>query len=446
MKFNHIKSLMISTTVFIMLVAGISSCKIDEQVDPNNPSLEGIEANATVDEMNNLVSGMLSGMRNRFDTYLDDVSVIGRDYYRYSGSDPRFTSDLLGKESAVLDPNTFYTTNPWADHYRVVRNGWILRHAIENTSAALTDEQKNGYLGFAKTIQAQQMLNALNMQYQNGIRIDVEDPNNPGPFLDYNSSLQGILDLLNDGYDDLTNGGDAFNFVLTSGFAGFDTPATFAGFNRALAARVTLYKGDYSNVEALLNASFFDKTGSLTTGVYMVYSTSGGDLLNDAYTPLNSSTGSNARCAQPLFVSEAEAGDTRVAAKAILRDEPAFADDLTSDYDVWVYKSNVDPICIIRNEELILIYAEAMNQTGNGTAATEAINIIRASAGLAAYSGGTSQGELTDEILNQRRYSLFAEGHRWVDMRRYNKLGELPIDRPEDDVFVQFPRPANEEL
>ena len=135
-----------------------------------------------------------------------------------------------------------------------------------------------------------------------------------------------------------------------------------------------------------------------------------------------------------------------MAAKAILRDEPAFADDLTSDYDVWVYKSNVDPVCIIRNEELILIYAEAMNQTGNGTAATDAINIIRASAGLADYSGGTSQGELTDEILNQRRYSLFAEGHRWVDMRRYNKLGELPIDRPEDDVFVQFPRPANEEL
>lgn len=446
MKYNHIKSLMFNTMVLFMLVAGFNSCKIDEQVDPNNPSLEGIEANATVDELNNLVTGMLSGMRNRFDTYLDGVSVIGRDYYRFSGSDPRFTSDLLGKEAAVLDPNTFYTTNPWADHYRIVRNGWILRHAIANTSAALTDEQKNGYLGFAKTMQAQQMLNCLNMQYQNGIRIDVEDPSNPGPFLDYAGSLQGILDLLNDGYDDLTSGGDAFNFTLTSGFAGFDTPETFAKFNRALAARVTLYKGDFGGVESVLNQSFFDMAGALTTGVYMVYSTSGGDLLNDAFTPLNSSPGSNARCAQPSFVTDAEAGDLRVADKAILRDEPAFADGLTSDYDVWVYKSNVDPICLIRNEELILIYAEAMNQSGNATAAVDAINIIRASAGLADYSGGTSQTELTDEILNQRRYSLFAEGHRWVDMRRYNKLSELPIDRPEDDVFVQFPRPANEEL
>ncbi len=446
MKFNHIKSHMFNTMVVVMLVAGFSSCKIDEQVDPNNPSLEGIEANATVDELNNLVTGMLSGMRNRFDTYLDDVSVIGRDYYRYSGSDPRFTSDLLGKEASVLDPNTFYTTNPWADQYRVVRNGWILRHAIANTSAALTDEEKNGYLGFAKTMQAQQMLNSLNMQYQNGIRVDVEDPDNPGPFLSYDASLQGILDLLDEGYNDLTNAGDVFRFVLTSGFTGFDTPETFAKFNRALAARVTLYKGDFTNVEGLLNESFFDMSGELATGVYMVYSTSGGDLLNDAFTPLNSSPGSNARCAQPSFITDAEAGDARVASKTVLRDAPAFADDLTSDYDVWVYKSNTDPVCIIRNEELLLIYAEAKNQTGNSGSAIDAVNIIRAAAGLSPYAGGTSQDEVTNEILKQRRYSLFGEGHRWVDMRRYNKLGELPIDRPGDDVWVQFPRPASEVL
>jgi hypothetical protein len=44
----------------------------------------------------------------------------------------------------------------------------------------------------------------------------------------------------------------------------------------------------------------------------------------------------------------------------------------------------------------------------------------------------------------QRRYSLYAEGHRWIDMRRYDRLDELPTDRPEDDVFVQFPIPLTE--
>ena len=54
-------------------------------------------------------------------------------------------------------------------------------------------------------------------------------------------------------------------------------------------------------------------------------------------------------------------------------------------------------------------------------------------------------GSLITEILRQRRYSLFGEGHRWVDLRRYNRLNELPIDRPDDDVWTKFPRPANED-
>src|SRR4030095_4539348 len=184
MKFRQIKSFIVAASAAALIMSGYSSCKIDEQIDPNNPSLTAIEQDATVDELNNLVTGMLSGMRNRFDTYLDGACVIGREYYRFSGSDPRFTSDLLGKEGAVLDNNTFYTTNPWADRYRVVRNGWILRHAIDNTTAPLTESQKNGYRGFAKTIQAVELLYNLNMQYDNGIRLAdaVEDPASLGPF------------------------------------------------------------------------------------------------------------------------------------------------------------------------------------------------------------------------------------------------------------------------
>jgi hypothetical protein len=49
-------------------------------------------------------------------------------------------------------------------------------------------------------------------------------------------------------------------------------------------------------------------------------------------------------------------------------------------------------------------------------------------------------------MLNQRRYALFAEGHRWIDMRRYGRLNQLPIDRPGDDVWESFPLPANENV
>ena len=101
---------------------------------------------------------------------------------------------------------------------------------------------------------------------------------------------------------------------------------------------------------------------------------------------------------------------------------------------------------IIRNEELILIYAEANIQLGGGGLADgeDALNVIRNAAGLPDYSGPSTQDALIDEMLNQRRYSLFGEGHRWVDMRRYNRLDDLPLNDPDDNVWVEFPSPSDE--
>ena len=52
---------------------------------------------------------------------------------------------------------------------------------------------------------------------------------------------------------------------------------------------------------------------------------------------------------------------------------------------------------------------------------------------------------LIDEMLKQRRYSLYFEGLRWIDLRRYNRLTDLPIDRPGDDVWSNFPLPVTEQ-
>jgi hypothetical protein len=145
---------------------------------------------------------------------------------------------------------------------------------------------------------------------------------------------------------------------------------------------------------------------------------------------------------QPSFITDAEAGDSRLSKTAQLA-APVTLDDLTGDYIVNRYTSNSASIPIIRNEELVLLYAEA-NVTANPGESVNAINLIRAAAGLGAYTGATDAASLIDEILNQRRYSLFAEGHRWIDMRRFDRLDELPLDRPEDDVWPQFPIPLTE--
>jgi hypothetical protein len=103
-----------------------------------------------------------------------------------------------------------------------------------------------------------------------------------------------------------------------------------------------------------------------------------------------------------------------------------------------VYPTNVSPLPIIRNEELILLRAEAEWFTTATAAATTDLASVRTNSG--STNGGTSAvafaapataAEFTSELLLQRTLSLLEEGQRWVDYRRFGRLsalGTLPQD------------------
>lgn len=429
--------LSIPSLILVAAVALLPACK-KEIGSLNSPIIEDY-TNASKAQLNNLVSGTESGMRNNYAMYLDVVGLIGREMYRFSQADPRYLSDLLGGGSAVLNNNTFYLTNPWASRYRVVKNCNVLIGAA-TSSQLLTDAERKGYLGFAKTIKAYQLLLNLNLTYTNGIRIQVEDPENLGPIVGYNESLTAIAGLLDEAKVDFN--GASITFPLSSGFTGFKDVAGLLKFNRALAARVAVYRQQWATALSALNESFFDLNGDLNTGVKHVFGTGSGDQLNAAFFAQNEN--GEVRLAHPSYATNIVAGDDRIN-KATLRNAPASSSGLSSNRDVWVYTSPTAPVPMIRNEELILIYTEAKIQTNVLGDAVTAINRIRAAHNLTPYAGAVTQNALIDEMLYHRRYSLFFEGHRWVDMRRYNRLSQLPIDRVGDDVWDKFPLPLTEQ-
>ena len=450
MKIN-INIIKLTFRIFLCLTLLLpTGCELDETVDPNNSSLEGVLQNASIPVLNTIVTGTESGMRQSLEFYLDNVGQIGRDIYRFSSADPRYTSELLGRGTAILDNNTFYITNPWNAAYRVVKNCNVLIEAVNNTNLP-TEEQKQGYLGFANTIKAYALLMALNLTNENGIRVDVADPDNLGPVVDKPTALAAIADLLQTGSGNLDAAGSTFALQLSSGFAPFNTPANFKKFNRGLAARVAVYRGNYAEALTYLDQSFMDITSDYNAvkdiGAYHIYSTAGGDELNRFYLPVNS-TG-EVRGAHPAFIANAvaagEGADLRLS-KAALRTSPATSDNLTATHSLALYQSNTDPVPIMRNEELMLIYVEAKIQTGALADAITVINKIRTGNALAPYAGPVNAQALLTEMLKQRRYSLFGEGHRWIDMRRYNRLAELPVDRTGDDVWKCFPVPFAEDV
>src|SRR5262249_33109286 len=82
------------------------------------------------------------------------------------------------------------------------------------------------------------------------------------------------------------------------------------------------------------------------------------------------------------------------------------------------YPTQTSSTPIMRNEELILLRAEANIGLGNISTALADIDLIRTvSGGLAptTLTATSPKADLITELLLQRRMSLLTEGHRWVD-------------------------------
>ena len=427
----------------IAFIFSATSCSFDEQVDPNRPSLEGVLTNASINQLNNLVVGVEATMRNGISIQTTGSGTMARELYLFDG-DPRNTGDLLGANGSSLDNNTFYSTAPWAGRYRAIKNANILLESIDNTTS-ITDAQRAGYSGFAKTIIAHELIDVLKSYGR--ARVDVADPTSLGPILEFDAVLDAVIAMLNDGLSDLNAAGSEFAFEL-GGFTDFDTPSTFGEFNRAILATAHVYDGDGPSALTALNSSFFNLNGDLTVGPKHVFSLGAGDTTNDLFKIPNNA---EQIIVHDSWVTEAEAGDTRVTTKTSVREipmgatEPPGLDMLNGTNQTALYASNVSPIDIIRNEELVLLYAEASILASNLDDAEEALNVIRASASLGDFAGdATSASELTLDMLEQRRYSLWCENHRMFDLRRYNMSNMLPIDRAGDQIFNVLPVPLTE--
>ncbi len=423
--------------ILTMVLLVFTSCTLDGGESLNGPGTSSISEDLSRGELPQAVAGILSDMRGRLNTQVDVQSILGREYYYITNSDPRYEGDVV---TGNLDNNTFYVTQPWGSRYAAIKDANLALSGLANTTSDFSDQEISATRGVLNTLKAHELLMVANNQYQNGIRLDVSDPDNLGPFVGYDAALTAIAELLSSAASDLASGGTSFPFNLTSGYAGFDTPSGFLKFNKALAARVEAYRGNYSAVLTLLNGSFMDMSGNLKMGVYHTFSLSGADLANPLFIALNQEA--NVRMAHSSFITDALPGDSRVN-KVVLRDSPKTASGLVGNYDVWIYQSNIDAIPVIRNEELILLYAEA-NMGSNPTEAKNAIDVIRNAAGVGPYVGLLTAGALENEILFQKRYSLFGEGHRWIDMRRFDRLNALPNDRTGDKVIASIPVPKNE--
>lgn len=112
---------------------------------------------------------------------------------------------------------------------------------------------------------------------------------------------------------------------------------------------------------------------------------------------------------------------------------------------------------VIRYSDVLLMYAEALAaQSGPTADAYTYLNMVRDRAGLDPLAD-LSKAEFLDAVLKERKLELAAEGHRWFDLVRTQKLATVvqlakpgvipaakfnlfPIPQKERDVNVNLPQ------
>lgn len=444
----------------VLLIA--AACNSDKLNVPNynNPTADGLAKDPQGVQLS--VNGIFADERSMLISFNRDLATFGREGYNYFTTDGRTITNYLegipGPQR--LDPAGFATAG-WSNRYQNMLNEATLIK-VANASS-LSAANKAGVIGIAKTFRALDLFYVVQTRDSLGAAVDTpDDPSTPPPIVTRDSALKHVVGLLEEAKASLGQAGGSFPVKFPAGFANFSTPAAFLKVNRAILAKVQVHRATlgcgascYTAALAALGESFVSAPGAASTmadlnaGPYYDYSSASGDQPNT-----NSFSESSYLFAHAQFADSAKAHlqvngqpDARFGRK-FASNPPVDPPQKLNIAAVWhftIYPSGSSPAPLIRNEELILLRAEAEIGLGQLGPATTDLNTIRTvSGGLAPLGAGLTSAQLFTDLVYQKWGSLLYEGTRWPDMRRWGMLNKLPIDKAGQFVAKVMPIPQAE--
>jgi hypothetical protein len=428
----------------------IGGCQDNDILNTNAPTVETLTGTPSRAVLARAATGIFSQALNDVGGIIQQWGIYGREGYNLLGNDPRETGEEL---RGPQDP-AGRAGGVWFGGYSAIRTINAYLAALPN-GVGVSPAEVSASEGFAKTLKAWHLHRIALRSGQYGMPIDVDRPitDPPAPFVSTADAMAAVSALLDEANANLLAGGGAFPFTMAPGYTGFGTPATFAQFNRALAAKVLIHRATFAACTSCwaqaitaLNASFITTAGlpaSLAIGVYYDYSSAAGEPAN----PITENNTVTRYWVHPSIMTGAQLRgngepDLRVTTKTVLGSAPRSLNDLTGTYKPAMYNNPANlaaadlnaNIAWIKNEELLLLRAEARWNTGDKTGALADIDLVRVNAGglpPTTLTAGSSNDDFVTELLYNRLYSLMWEqGTRWIDARRYGRLAALPVDRP----------------
>ncbi len=465
---NYAKRARVMATVFTAGIAA-AACYNFNILDTNGQTLQGL-SNPTAASVSAAMTGLFSASRQDIQALIWRVGSMGREAINLSGNNqPDYQEPYFGPLSS-----TQFGGSIWGNEYSAIRDANII---IDGAPKApdMTKAQIALTLGVAQTIKAQMFMYVAETRAQYGAPVNVDIPTtaSPAPFVSQDSVWATIIYTLDSALTNLAAGASGnFVFQFPNGYAtfGFNNVPQFRQFTWALLAKAWCERATvtsppnaayYANaLHPALDSSFLSTTGNFLAGPYYDFSSGPGDSPNTLSEPLSGNT----FYADTFNVTDAQrqtggALDQRVLSKIAAIDFPTVSPGGQGGipqiqgwlkftvYFVSGSPNTAAPIPIIRNEELILLQAEALLGTGNIGGAVTDLNIVRTQSGnLPAYSGPMTTAAVTNELLYDRRFSLLWEqGTRWIDARRFGLLTSTPPAPPPTGIELGWdtlPPPA----
>ncbi|WP_428667420.1 RagB/SusD family nutrient uptake outer membrane protein [Runella sp.] len=389
-------------------------------------------------------SDMLNALNGAYGS-LQSAGQYGN-YYVVSEIPSDDTTPVLSGSVTDQDEfDKFYlrTTNPfllarWSDGYK----GIYRTNAIVDRIGAVTMDEtlKKRIVGETKFLRA--------LMYFNLVRVFGDVPlvlkETTDPAEGYEYSRAPVADVYTQIVKDLTDAESA----LPDKYTGADIGRATKGAAKSLLGKVYLTRKQYAEaatkLKEVIDGAVYDllpnyadvfkaanknHKESIFDIQYKKGSIGEGNGLPNAYAPENSGNsvvqfgggGNNRPTAD--FVNAYEKGD--------LRQAVSMATGYTNAQGVRVEYNHVrkysdtptvsgdseDNFPVLRYADVLLMYAEALNETGKTSDALPYLNRIRKRAGLA-DKGTLSQAEMRLALEQERRMELAFEGHRWFDLVR----------------------------
>ncbi len=376
-----------------------------------------------------------------------------------------------------LDKFYLITTNPytlaaWTDGYR----GIYRCNTVIGRIAGITmpETLKNRVIGEAKFLRALMYFNLV--RFFGDVPLILTEITDPLQGYDYGRTP--VADVYAQIIKDLSEA----EAVLPAAYTGADVGRSTSGAAKSLLGNVYLTQKNYASALSKLKEVIDAGTYSLLPNyadlfkpanknskesIFEVQYKKGnigeGSNYANNYAPTNSGNaviafgggGNNIPTAD--LESSYEPGDLRKAVSLAT----SYVNASGVKVDAYYIKKYADPPVVVNDSEddwyvlryadVLLMYAETLNETGKTTDALTYLNQVRKRAGLANKTI-TTQADMRLALEQERRVELAFEGHRWFDLVRTNraipvlnaKAAAIGIKTPLTTTNLLFPIPQSQ--